>query len=170
MRDERDGVVVSEWLEAKATAIAAIGIGLLTLIVLPWVTFVSIRHGGRMDWTVWLIMGGLPAAVWIAEVVVFLMVINNTWRRTVLEARHDAVLLRFTAPFGDRRYEWGASEVEDIRMESTTAAADRNSLGELEIYLAGLPLVKLFTDHPAVELDALAVRLRHAVGVSKRIV
>lgn len=121
-----------------------------------------------MDWTVWLIMAGLPAALWIAEVVVFLMVINNTWRRTVLEARHDAVLLRFTAPFGDRRYEWGASEVEDIRMESTTAAGDRNSLGELEIHLAGLPLVKLFTDHPTVELDALAARLRQAVGLSGR--
>lgn len=166
VRDERDGVVVSEWLEAKAGAIAAIAMGVVSLVVLPWATIAAARHAGRMDMATWIIMAGVPAAVWIAEIVVFLMVINNTWRRTVLEARADAVLLRFGAPFGERRYEWGASQVEDVRMESTTTAADRNSLGELEIHLAGLPLVKLFTDHPAGELTELAARIRRATGVS----
>jgi hypothetical protein len=164
-RDGPDGVVVTEWLEAKASAIGAIAGAVLTLLLLLHSCFPLAQ--GRMELGDWLILKGTPVVVAIVEVVVLLLVINNTWRRTVLEARRDAVLLRFTAPFGDRRYEWGASEVEDIRMELTTSAAERNSLGELEIHLAGLPLVKLFTDHPALELEALAARLRHAVGLAR---
>ena len=108
----------------------------------------------------------VPGVVGIAEIIVLLLVINNTWRQTVFEARRDSLLLTFTAPFGKNRYEWGASQVEDIRVELTTGAQHRNSLGELEVHLAGLPLVKLFSDHPASELQDLARRLRPAIGLA----
>lgn len=160
---ERDGVVVREWLEAKAGAITAMALSVVALIALA--VTASHAFNPRMHAEDRIIMIGLPAGVGACEILVLLLVINNTWRTTILEARSDALLLTFTAPFGRRRYEWGASQVEDMRVELTTNAEHRNSLGELEVHLAGLPLVKLFTDHPAPELQPLAAQLRHAVGL-----
>lgn len=163
MRTERDGVVISEWLQAKGSVIAVMAIAVFSLVLLG--VTASGAFTRRMHMEDRIILGTVPVAVGIVEVIVLLMVINNTWRRTTLEARRDSLLLTFTAPFGMERYEWGASQVEEFRVEATTTLEHRNSLGELEIHLAGLPLVKLFTDHPAAELQSMAVRLRQEVGL-----
>jgi hypothetical protein len=161
---ERDGVVVREWLQAKAGAIVAMVIAVFTFGMLVIAATTPSHY--RLSMGDRIFQAALPGVVGIAEIIVLLLVINNTWRQTVFEARSDSLLLTFIAPFGKRRYEWGASQVEDIRVELTTGAEHRNSLGELELHLAGLPLVKLFSDHPAAELQDLAGRLRLAIRLA----
>lgn len=163
VESDRDGVIVREWLQAKAGAIMAMVIAAVALAALAMTAFEGLT--GRVYTRDRLPMVAVPAVVAACEVWVFLLVANNTWRRTILEARRDALMLAFTAPFGGKRYEWGASQIEDIRVELTTMAEHRNTLGELQVHLAGLPLVKLFTDHPAAELQELSARLRQAVGL-----
>jgi hypothetical protein len=160
---DRDRIIVREWLEAKAGAIMAMVIAVFTLLALAMTMYQGITGRMHRDDRLWLV--AVPGVVGACEIWVFLLVVNNTWRRTVLEVRSDALLLAFASPFGDRRYEWGASQIEDIRVDLTTTAKNRNTLGELVVHLAGLPLVKLFTDHPAAELAELSGRLRQAVGL-----
>lgn len=161
VESERDGVIVREWLQAKAGAMMAMLIALVAFLALAMTAYQGIT--GRMHRQDRILLIWVPAVVGACEIGVFLLVVNNTWRRTTLEARNDGLMLAFAAPFGRKRYEWGASQIEVIRVELTTTAEHRNSLGELQVHLAGLPLVKLFTDHPAAELQDLSARLRQAV-------
>lgn len=160
---ESDGLTVNEWLEAKASAFIAMAIAVFTFVAMIVAACSSLRY--RMPPEDRVSMMAMPAIVGATEIVVFLLVVNNTWRRTRLEARRDSMLLTFTAPFGTRRYEWDASRIEDIRIRPTTTAEHRNSLGELEIRISDHSMVKLFTDHSAAELHDLAGRLREAVGL-----
>ena len=168
IRREGDSVIVSEWLEAKTRAVLAIALAVATLIMLPLVYYLEDRP---QPWRVsanehpadLLVIAG----VWLAELTVMLMVINNTWQRTVLEARARRLLLTFRAPFGKRVHEWPAGNLEDIRMHATTKLSDRNHLAEVRILIPAQPMVRLFTDHPATELAPIAAALRSAVGLTE---
>jgi len=168
LRPDRDGVVVHEWLAAKGSAVAAIILcgGALVLMAVVYTSEEGVH------WKRNFTSDPLPAAVAallvlgviVGGFIVLLMVVNNTWRRTMLEARRDGILLTFWSPFATRRLEWNADEIEDIRLEATTGPRDRNHLAELEIHLAAKPLVKLFTDHTVADLTRIAAALRNALG------
>ena len=167
MLPDADGVVIHEWLAAKGRAIFAMAFAGCALVVLILV-FVSeelSQSRGRFvaDLGAIAFFAVLDLLVLIGGIVVMAMVINNTWRHTFLEARRDSVILRFRAPFGSERFEWNASEVEAVRLETTTTAADRNHLGEIELHIAARPLVKLFTDHPYRDLEMIERALRQAL-------
>jgi hypothetical protein len=172
MRMEREEVVVSEWLEAKGRALFAIGLAALTLVLLPG-TMVAQCWGKNSHFllsdTV-LFEIGIVTLVWVGEIAVLLMVVNNTWRRTLLEGRRDGLILSFASPFSQRRYEWGASDIEDLRLETTTKASDRNVLGELQIHVAAQPVAKLFTDHELAGLTPIVNALRRAIGLDRQAV
>jgi hypothetical protein len=165
-RQERNEVVVLEWLEAKGRALFAIGLATITLLILPATLLVEIwswrrsLHAGDLIFEI-----GAVGVVWSIEIVVLLMVINNTWRRTILEGRRDGLLLMFSSPFAQRRYEWGASEIEDLRLVTTTKPTDRNVLGELQVHVAAQPVATLFTDHAMAELTPIVSALRQAIGL-----
>lgn len=164
---DADGVIVHEWLAAKGQALIAMGFSAASFVILIFV-YVSSELGRaqgrfRMDLGSIVFFGVVVVLVTIGGIVVMAMVINNTWQHTFLEARRDSVILRFRAPFGAERFEWNASEVEAIRLESTTTAADRNHLGEIELHIAARPLVKLFTDHPYRDLETIERALRQAL-------
>jgi hypothetical protein len=163
LRMEPDGVIVHEWLQAKASAFIAMAIAVFTFVAMFVAACGNFRYHMTTEDRAFML--GVPAMVGVMEILVFLLVINNTWRRTTLKARRDSMMLTFVAPFGTRRYEWDASRIEDIRIRPTTTAEHRNSLGELEIRISGHSMVKLFTDHSAAELHELAGRLREAVGL-----
>ena len=155
------GATVREWLEAKAGAIVAMLVAVGTLAMLPATTLSESYYWRFPERYIgqFVVVGG----IWVAEFILLLIVINNTWRRTTLQAQADALLLTFSAPFGRRRYEWPAAQIEQVRVESTTSQMDRNHLGELSVHIAGHPLVKLFTDHEARELERIAAEVRRAL-------
>lgn len=165
MQAGREEVTVVEWLQTKWPALFAIGFALFTLFLLGSISVEQLAyHRGflRRD-PANLIVFLIPAGIGILELVVTLMVINNTWRRTILEARREGVLLRFTTPFGRRQYEWGASDIEEVRLELTTKPTDANRLGELQIHVAAQPVAVLFTDHDLRELTAIVHAVREAL-------
>jgi hypothetical protein len=166
---ERDEVIVHEWLQAKIAPLIAITIAAFTLLILP-ATFIeqffTYRRMYLGDPVGTALTAAMVLGVFVSETVLMLLVINNTWRRTTLEARRDSLLLQFTSPFKQQRYEWGASDVEDIRLEITTKESDLNRLGEIEIHIAAQPVAKLFTDHAALELEPIINALRRAIGCS----
>lgn len=97
-----------------------------------------------------------------------IMVINNTWRRTKVEASREGVILTHTGPFGLRRFEWNGSDIKDVRLEPTTTYADRNHLGEVQLDIVAHPPVKLFTDHAYRDLEPIAAALREAIYAHRR--
>lgn len=107
-------------------------------------------------------VSALLGALWLAEAALIPVVINNTWRRTTLSARPDALTLTFTAPFGNRQYKWPTRDVADVRLVVTQPTPP--ALAELEIHIVGSPLVKLFTDHLARELYEVRDALLEGMG------
>jgi hypothetical protein len=171
MLPDPDGVIVHEWLAAKGQAIFAIALAGASLLLMPTVFVISEKRDFQRplagDIGFLLFLGVVIAVVFIAGLIVMAMVINNTWRHTFVEARRDSLILRFRSPFGSERFEWNVSEVEDIRLETTTKPNDRNHLGEVEIHLAARPMVKLFTDHVFNELLPIEAALRKAIGLNR---
>jgi hypothetical protein len=166
---EPDGVIIHEWLAAKGQAIFAMAFTAVCIATMILTNFLSTYGGFNRRWAVdqWTIFfGALVVLVLIAGVVVTAIVINNTWRHTFLEARRDNLILRFSAPLGGERFEWNASEVQEIRLGATTKPNDVNHLGEIEIRIEARPLVKLFTDHAYRDLDRVAAAVQQALGIN----
>jgi hypothetical protein len=165
---EPDGVIVHEWLAAKGQAIFAMVFAALSIGIMILTNFLTAYGGFNRRWAVdgeMILFGTLAGLVLIAGVVVTVMVINNTWRHTYLEAHRDSLILRFTAPLGGERFEWNASEVQEIRLETTTKPNDRNHLGEIEVRIEARPLIKLFTGHTYQDLGKVATAVQQALGI-----
>jgi hypothetical protein len=164
MLPDPDGVIVHEWLAARGQAIFAIVFATGTMAMMPLV-FISSewRQFQRPVPADVFVFAAIVVAVLIAGLVVMALVISNTWRHTWLETRRDSVILRFHAPFGGERFEWNASEVEDVRLENTTRPADRNHLAEFELHIAAQPVIRLFTDHTIQDLLPIETAVRNVL-------
>ena len=164
---DADGVIVHEWLAARQGAIIALAFAgcAFVLLIQAFVSSELERSRGRlvMDLGAIAFFGVLVLLVLIGGIVVMAMVINNTWRHTFLEVRRDSLILRFRAPFGSERFEWNVSEVEEVRLETTTQPTDRNHLAEIELHIAARPVVKLFTDHTLGDLQPIAAALQRGI-------
>jgi hypothetical protein len=167
MRLDGDQVIVREWLQAKTGAMIAVAFSLIPMVSLPLSVLGVLSYRDPIESRIAVVT--FVAFFWISEIVVLLLVINSTWRQTVLRARKDGLLLTFSVPFGQRRHEWNAGEIENIQMNSTTTVIHKNHLGEIQIHIAGQPLVSLFTDHAATELEPVVAALRQAVGLSDKV-
>lgn len=148
------GVTVIETLTGQGEAVGALIFGVLILICVGWVAatqFHTVRDGAIVLWILWLV-----------EATLMPLVINNTWRRTILTVTADTLTLRFTSPFTTKEYNWRTEVLEDLRLVRTQETPP--ALAELQIHLVGHPLVKLFTDHMERELAHVVAALRSAVG------
>ncbi len=184
VREDADSVTVVERLSGKAGAILAI-VFAAAMFALLTATFLG-NALPNQRWQrsiedaveVGLRSGALfVVPVLLAGLVVMLLVVNNTWRRTVLLANADGLLLRFFAPLTPTRvHAWPADRVEAVRVESTdvpaaaagAAGAAINvaaaSLAELQIHPVGGSVAHLFTDHEHWRLAPLADSIARALG------
>lgn len=162
-------VIVQEWLETKTELIVAMIFAGLSLLVMPLMWFIEERRHFRHDfasdplWSSLVVL--IIVSVLIGGIVVMLMVINNTWMRTTLEARRDSVILIVSSPFGRHRFEWNASDVEGVLLESTTTYMHRNHLGQLNILISRHPPVKLFADQAYHDLEPVAAALTKTLNL-----
>jgi hypothetical protein len=98
------------------------------------------------------------------ELVVMLLVINNTWRRTELWATVDGVGLRLRAPLQPRREHWWPRHlVNDVRVVRADVGGVGSTLYELDVLVAGSVAAKLFTGHPPARLADLGAQLQRAM-------
>jgi hypothetical protein len=169
VRVDVDSVVVIERLTGKFGAIAAVlfsGTTVTLLLSLLWKEIFRAMWRGNIGPALFGLT--LPAAGYV----LIALVINNTWRRTILSANADGVRLRFFAPLGgSRRYAWEADQIEAVRVESNDPKAPlgidlvrSGTLAELQVHPTGGAVAHLFTDHEAFRLVPIAEAVMRAIG------
>jgi hypothetical protein len=164
-QDARDGSVrIVETLAGRVVAIMAIVFGVFVAAVAGF---------GAVRETLWVLhhrhypIDFLPPMIMalaaIAELVLGVFVIRNTWRHTTLTADRDRVTLAFTGPMQSPwRREWTCEEIGEVALVPTQAETDAIRLAELRLRPRGL-LINLFTDHRESELKDIAERLNRAI-------
>ena len=174
-RRNDNGLVVTETLSGSGGARGAVAFGAVTWLILASLGVGQVvAHAGRwqdIDTVIVLLVGGVCAI----ELTVLLMVINNTWRKTVLLAHPERISVHFVAPFSKRHYVWPAHRVEDVRVVRTYEPESLPAwhgqavpLGELELIPGGEPMAKLFTDHPEADLAVIARAAREMIAAAQK--
>jgi hypothetical protein len=164
-QDARDASVrIVETLSGREFAIIAIVFGVFVAAVAGF---------GAVRETLWVLhhrhypIDFLPpmimAVAALAELVLGVFVIRNTWRQTTLTADRERVTLTFTGPMQSPwRREWTCEEIGEVALISTQAETDAIRLAEIRLRPRGL-LINLFTDHRESELADIADRLNRAI-------
>ena len=154
---------VLETLRAHPWPLFAICFGVLVTCVLL---------AGAARETLWLldhrhiaadfIMPVLVAVMAVVELRLVILVIRNTWRRTILVVGTRWISLEFRGPLKRRwRREWPTDEVGEIALLPTQSEPDAVRLAELQLRPQGL-LINLFTDHRAMDLEDILAQLNRA--------
>jgi hypothetical protein len=166
VRIDADSVEVIERLTGKLGAFGAIAFAAAMFVLMG---AMGAAEAPKRD--------SLPQSVFVATFiaggcVVMAMVINNTWRRTILSANADGIRLRFFAPLsGTRRYHWDADTIEALRVEpknlrgpTAIDLARSGALAEIQIHPTGGAVAHLFTDHEAFHLVPIAEALLRVIA------
>jgi hypothetical protein len=150
-------LLVRETLAGRESAIAALTFAAIVMIVMAMVQ-VDMARKWRRNLQPML----FGAAMMVAEAVVAAMVINQTWRRTVLEVTPQELRLTFAAPFArTTRLRWPAEQVADLRLiDSALPGHAMQAMAELELLMWSGPPVRLFTGHPHNQLLYLVQQIR----------
>jgi hypothetical protein len=165
MRQDAEGITVIERLAAKGRAVFAIALAGVTLVTLPVSVLNSLFYHpnhklGINDLLLPLLLGGL----WVVEVVLIVVVVNNTWRKTILRVGPDGIVLSFASPFGTRKHDWLPSQIADVRAAPMPGGSPGYALAELQIYPGADLTVHLFTDHEERQLTWLAGAISKILG------
>jgi hypothetical protein len=149
----RDGcVIVTEHLDVKAPAIAAMSFAIFILCWLAFVVWMS--HSTAI----------VIVPVWLFEFALLLRVANDTWRKTILEVLPNRVLLRFSSPFRKRHYEWEAAQVTSVTVFATDF--NKQTLGTMNLLLSSTQDVQLFSGHEYDQLFWLGNEIRSVLAVT----
>ena len=153
-----DRLVVRETLAGREGAIVALLFAAFVIVIMAAMQFEMAHKWRRNKETM-----ALYAAMMIAEGAVGAMVINQTWRRTVLEVTPQEISLTFAAPFGQTTHlRWPAEQVADVAVVDSLLGNDPKGqrVPELALSMWSGPPVRLFTGHPHTQLTHLAHEIR----------
>jgi hypothetical protein len=154
--------VITETLTGQNVAIGALIFSAFVLVVTAASTLDGIAWKPRQE-------VAFMSALALTIIGLSLLVVRNTWRKTIITIADGEFSMTSTAPFmATRRYAWPAGEIADVQVVTTDEAASlgdlptfqRNAadlLGELRIFPKNGAELHLFTDHPLVQLRGLAV-------------
>ena len=93
------------------------------------------------------------------------LVIQQSWRETVLRVGDGQMRLMMGGPLARRRWSWRLEQVLAVRVIATQVREDDGApvLGEVEILAEGSPPLRLFTDHREGMLNGMVVEIERAV-------
>jgi hypothetical protein len=158
------GVTIVEKLAGIPQAVAGMIFAVFVLIIAGAMAWISLR-------TVWVkhheidAFGAILGFFWAAELTLLVIVIDRTWRRTILEARDGRLVLRFSGLFGTREHRWPFDQIGDVAVVPTQEAVGAYALAELHFRATDDVPVHLYTDHRADEVlyiqSLLSRILRH---------
>ena len=141
-----DWVVITEKLAGDQGAIPALCFaGFVLLFTLGCVLPINGQKVFRSEIVFWFIQA-------TAQIVVMILLIQQTWRQTILTIHYNQQLLRFRSPLRNRRYEFAGDQIAEMRISETANQQTRSSLGELIIVRTSGGEIRLFTDHRTEEL------------------
>jgi hypothetical protein len=107
-----------------------------------------------------LIVLGMPIA---ATVIVMIMLVLQTWRKTILRADADFLELTFCSLLTRFRLSWKPPELSMI-VVTTQMQENAPVLGELQLRPADGPLVRLLTDHRMNDVTRVRDVLQRAMS------
>jgi hypothetical protein len=148
-------VMVIEKLRGKGEVIGAIAFAVFMLIYMGVLMFVI--HGAL----VWL------GPFWLAEAIVLVLVIHQTWRQTVLTVTSETIDLAFASPFTHKSFQWPAVEVVNVLSVTDASLNPARKLAELRIRMISELEVHLFTDHSFSEIEAIVAAIRGVLEGAK---
>jgi hypothetical protein len=159
VRDEPGRVLVIEKLKGKGEAIGAIAFALFMLAYMGALMWAERKHGAQ-----WVL-----GPFWIIEATLIVLVVHQTWRKTMFEVNVDQVRLRFRSPIWRQAHAWRASDVIDVASVVTgDSRRSRRPVAELRIRSVDGGELRLFTDHPQGEIDELASAIRDVLDQDAR--
>jgi hypothetical protein len=164
IQSDRDSTTITESLKGRATAIAAIIFAVFVLIVLLGVisaqTWYWYDHPGAG-----LFVPVFLSALWLAEAVLGVFVLDQTYRRTVLRVRDGELTVIFSGLFSPTRsHHWPLEDIGELRVELTQFGPEMAPLAELQIRPSTDVSVHLFTDHREMEVQHIQVVLVRALN------
>jgi len=153
-----EDLVVREWLAGQSQAkmaIAATGVRLAisgALVASEW-------HRTAVGMLIFII------AIMGLAVGLVPLVIQQSWRETVLRVGDGQMRLMMGGPLARRRWSWRLEQVLAVRVIATQVREDDGApvLGEVEILPEGSPPLRLFTDHREGMLNGMVVEIERAV-------
>jgi hypothetical protein len=151
---EPNQLVVQEWLQARGSALGGI---CFALFILAYLGAIAVYSRDRS-------IAAILMMFWLAEALVMLLLIHQTWRRTLLTVTAAELRLEFTSPFYRKEYRWDASNVADVVAVVTANAQTFEQLAELRIQISNGQDARLFTDHPAGQIDDLVAAITEALN------
>jgi hypothetical protein len=164
IQGDRDSTTIIESLKGKETAIAAIIFAVFVLMVLlvaivaEWPTMVR-QHRDALVLPVTL------CVLWIAEATVGVLVLDQTYRTTILRVRDGELALIFRGLFSrTKEHHWPIGEIGELRVETTQSGPGIEPLAELQIRPARDVSVHLFTDHREMEVQHIAGVITRALS------
>ncbi len=164
IRGDKESLQIIETLKGRSRALAAITFGVFVLIVIGLACGYSARMAYLRPSRYGLESPIILGTLWLAEAVLAVIVLNQTYRSTIVRVQDSELILQFKGLFsGTRTYRWPVSEIGEIRVEPTQLGAGMAALAELQIRPTYEVSVHLFTDHRMSEVQMLAVSIQSAV-------
>ena len=156
LQNDGNKLSITETLAGQANAIAALVFAGFVLLVVASVE-VSMAEKWHRNLQPMLLL----ATMMVAEVIVGAMVINNTWRKTVLAVTPQELSVTFSAPFtGRTRFEYRSEAVAEVSVIDTEMVPGAPTVPEMEIRMWNSPPVRLFPGHRHSELQHLAAMIQ----------
>jgi hypothetical protein len=150
-----NGCLITETLSGKESAIGAIVFAVFVLAVMI---------GSVIDSFAFLKRDTVIPLVCLALFIVglILLIIHNTWRKTILSVRGENLTLHLSAPLiRSKHHAWPTAQVSAIRVVPTD---EGGQLGEVRMYFQSSGEAHLFTDHPFREVQYMANAIQRALN------
>jgi hypothetical protein len=151
---EPGGLRVVQKLAGRERALGAVALAGFTFLLLAATTY-TLTQSKRWERNIpqILFVGTLMAA----ELVVGALVINNTWRKTVLVVAADEMTLAFSSPFSrGQQFRFPGEQVAAVSVVDREPLEGEAVVAELELRMWSIPPVHLFAGHPHPTLMHLA--------------
>jgi hypothetical protein len=151
------GTEIVETLVGKVKAVAAIVFAMSTNFFLITAAVSAYQTSGRAEDAGKFLLVSLGMLT--SASLVSVLVVHQTWRRTILEIRPDGLKLIFESPFTKKEYSWPITQVIRALVISAITAKSRVFMPELEIQTLTHPMVKLFAGHAEEILGEIAAQI-----------
>src|SRR5688500_11042844 len=128
-------LTVTQVLSGREGAIGALALAAFTFVIMS----LSV-HGMIEKWQRFVGEIALLGAFMAAEVILGALVINRTWRKTILTVTPEEMTLEFTAPFSAReRFAFRGEQVAQVSVVDRAGKPGEAVVPELEIRMWSIP-------------------------------
>jgi hypothetical protein len=150
-----DRLRVVQVLSGREGALLALGFAAFTFLTMTFALNSMLEKWHRNVGPILMI-----ATLMAAEGVIAPLVVNQTWRKTILTVTPDEMRLEFTAPFSaGQKFTFPGEQIAGVHVVDREPLAGEAIVPELELRLWSIPAVRLFAGHPRRTLMDLSAAI-----------